>query len=75
MSLEHTANKRSKQIFDYRDGTHTEVLRRSILELCRVYNNLTRYIVDSKTVSDFQCHLQKMMIGKLKLGDQNKSNI
>ena len=71
----HTANKHSKQIFDYRDGTHTEVLRRSILGLCRVYNNLPRCIVDSKTVSDFQRHLQKMMIEKLKLGDQNWSNI
>ena len=71
----HTASTNNKQIFDYRNGTHTDIVRRSILGLCRVYNNLPQYIVDSKCVSDFQRHLQKMMIENLKLGDQNWSNI
>ena len=53
------SNKHNKQLHDYVDGRHSELLRNSALGLVRVYNGLTQETVDAKTVSDFQTLLQE----------------
>ena len=54
-------NKHSKQLHDYVDGSHTELLRRSALGLTRVYNQLKQATVDAKTVRVFQRKLQERL--------------
>ena len=61
-------NKHDQHIFDYRDGIHCEIVRRSILGLCRVYNELPQEVVDCKTVHDFQHCLQAIIVTKLEAG-------
>ena len=51
--------KHSKQLHDYLDGSHTELLRRSALGLTRTYNHLPQTTVDSLSVATFQRKLQK----------------
>ena len=57
----------TKQLHDYVDGTHSELLRNSALGLVRVYNRLPQETIDAKSVSDFQQKLQdelKLMVGE-----------
>ena len=49
----------NKQLHDWLDGEHTELLRRSPLGLARVYNHLPQEVVDSPSVSCFQSALQE----------------
>ena len=53
------AGKHSKQLYDYLDGSHTELLRRSALGLTRTYNQLPQATVDTQTVRAFQRSLQE----------------
>ena len=46
--------KHNKQLHDWLDGDHTELIRRSPLGLTRMHNQLPRTIVDEKCVSNFQ---------------------
>ena len=54
----HQGEKHSRQLFDYLDGSHTELLRRSALGLTQTYNKLPQSTVDAKSVSTFQKKLQ-----------------
>ena len=50
--------KHNKQLHDYLQGNHTELLRRSLLRQVRVYNSLSQSTVDANSVSLFQHRLQ-----------------
>ena len=60
-STRHQEAKHNKQVHEYVDGNHTELLRRSLLGHTRVYNGLTQAMVDSKTVKVFQKKLQERL--------------
>ena len=47
-------NRHSRQLHDECDGTHTEVMSRSIFGLVRIYNLLPESVASSKSVSRFQ---------------------
>ena len=51
----------NKQLHDYIDGNHNELLRRSILGLPQVYNTLPQKVVDTKSVRSFQRALQQQV--------------
>ena len=53
------AGRHNRQLHDYVDGSHTELLRNSALGLVRVYNGLPQRVVDAKTVASFQHLLQQ----------------
>ena len=55
----HQTSKHNKQLYDYIQGNHTELLRRSILGQARVYNKLPQRLVDAKTIKNFQHKLQQ----------------
>ena len=63
--------KHDKQIFDYLDGSHTELLRRSAFGLTRVYNELPQTTVDATSVSAFQKKLQKTVKELAQRGNDN----
>ena len=50
--------RHNKQLHDYLQGNHTELLRRSLLGQVRVYNSLSQSTVDANSVSLFQHRLQ-----------------
>ena len=52
-------NLQNKQLHDYLDGTHNELLRRSLLGLPRVYNGLPKSVVEAPSVKAFQSRLQR----------------
>ena len=56
-----TVSRHNKQLHDWVDGEHTELLRRSPLGLTRVYNGLPQTVVDANSVSDFQGELQELV--------------
>ena len=58
--------KHNKQLHDYLQGTQTEFLRRSLLGVATVYNNLPQKLVDFKTVKLFQRNLQLELKNKAK---------
>ena len=66
--------KHTKQLHDYLDGTHTELLRRSALGLTRTYNELPQATVDAKSVSAFQRKLQEQLTRKAAEEQANWSN-
>ena len=59
----------NKQLHDYLDGSHNELIRRSLLGLTKVYNHLQQKIVDAKTVKTFQKHLQGKVKEALQSGE------
>ena len=63
--------KHDKQLFDYLDGNHIELLRRFAFGLTRVYNQLPQSTVDATSVSTFQKKLQKVV---KELAQQGKDN-
>ena len=63
--------KHSKQLHDYLDGSHTELLRRSALGLTRVYNRLPQATVDARSVRAFQRELQTRLTALAKLQAPN----
>ena len=67
-------NKHNKQLYDYLDGTHSELLRRSALGLTRTYNSLDQETVNAKTVPAFQRALQKALKNKVRRGEPNWEN-
>ena len=58
--------RHTKQLHDYLQGNHTELLRRSLLGQTRRYNTLTQETVDCKTVRLFQRKLQTTLKEKAK---------
>ena len=54
-------SKHSRQLHDWIDGEHSELLRRSPLGLPRVYNCLPQSVVDAKTVCNFQEKLKELV--------------
>ena len=66
--------KHSKQLYDYLDGSHSELLRRSALGLTRTYNSLEQATVNATTVATFQKALQKTLKGKASKGESNWEN-
>lgn len=63
------AKLHNKQIHDYLDGSHNELIRRSMFGLTRTYNRLEQKIVDCKTVKSFQRKLQQKVKELLQSGD------
>ena len=49
------------QLIEYRDGSHTEYVKRSALGLVSVYNLLPCYVLALESVSAFQGALQNML--------------
>ena len=62
-------HRHDKQLHDYLQGSHSELLRRSPLGQVRVYNQLPQEAVNASTVKLFQRRLQKTL--KLNLEKQN----
>ena len=60
-STRRQTSRHNKQLYDYLQGSHTELLRRSLLGQVRVYNDLPQLTVDSKTVKLFQRKLQETL--------------
>ena len=54
-------SRHNKQIHDYLDGGHNELLRRSLLGLPRVYNSLPQSVVNATTVKAFQKKLTQLV--------------
>ena len=63
--------KHDKQLWDYLDGTHSELLRRSAFGLTRTYNSLPQSAVNATSVRAFQRSLQKDLKAKAKSGHDN----
>ena len=52
------ATKRhDKQLHEHCDGTHTELMARSIFALTTIYNKLPQHVIDAKTISTFPSKL------------------
>ena len=49
------------QLHDLVDSDHTELLKRSVFGLIRVYNELEQNIVDTRSVKEFQHNLQNKL--------------
>ena len=65
------AKLHTKQLHDYLDGSHNELLRRSVLGLPQVYNKLPPDVVDAPSVKSFQRRLQQLVERKLREGNQH----
>ena len=63
--------RHNKQLHDWLDGNHSDLLQRSLLGLTRTYNGLPQAAVDEPTVSDFQRHLQKLVKQRVQEGDDH----
>ena len=62
-------SRHNKHLHDYLDGSHNELLRRSLLSLPKVYNGLPQSVVDAKSVATFQKKLTRLVRNKLNNGD------
>ena len=70
----HQEKKHDKQFWDYLDGNHSELLRRSAFGLTHTYNSLPQSAVNSTTVRAFQRFLQKGLKEKVKSSYDNWEN-
>ena len=70
----HQEKKHDKQLWDYLDGNHSELLRRSAFGLTHTYNSLPQSAVNSTTVRAFQRFLQKDLKEKVKSSYDNWEN-
>ena len=61
----------SKQLHNFLDGSHTELLKRSALGLPKVYNRLPEKVVQLQTTKDFQKALQHLVLEELERGGQH----
>ena len=59
----------NKQVHDYIDGSHNELIRRSMFGLTRVYNRLEQNIVNATSVKTFQKRLQEKVKTTLRSGE------
>ena len=55
----------TRQLHDYLDGNHNEMIRRSILGLPKVYNDLPQDVVNATSVANFQRKLQQLVKNKV----------
>merc|ERR1712078_463400 len=62
-STKRQTGQHNKQLHDYLDGSHNELLRRSFLGLPQVYNKLPSEVVEAPSVKSFQRRLQEL-VGK-----------
>ena len=62
-------SRHNKQLHDYLDGSHNELLRRSLLSLPKVYNGLPQSVVDAKSVATFQKKLTRLVRNNLNNDD------
>ena len=60
-----------RQLYDYLDGSHTALLRRSALGLPRVYNKLPAEVVARGSVKNFQKELQRLVREAAGRGEEN----
>ena len=60
-STRRQSNLHNRQLHDYLDGNHNELIRRSLLGLPKVYNSLKQEVVDAKSVKSFQRELQELV--------------
>ena len=74
-NLRSAAKAHNKQLHDFVDETHTELLRRSALGLPRVYNELPAQVVNNKSVKTFQRALQGLVVAALKFGQESWSTL
>ena len=65
------AHLHDKQLHDWLDGEHTELLRRSPLGFARVYNQLPQRVVDASCVNDFQGEFQELVKAAADRGENN----
>ena len=61
----------NRQLHDPADGSHSELLRRSVFGLVRVYNELPQETVDKGTVKTFQQSLQNALKDAARQGSEN----
>ena len=59
--------KHNKQLHDYVQGSHTELLRRSLLGQVKVYNRLQQDTVNATSVKNFQRKLQDELKAQARL--------
>ena len=64
-------HRHNKQLHDHLQGNHTELLRRSLLGVPRVYNGLPQDTVNSTSVKLFQRKLQRNLKEFAKTGREN----
>ena len=64
-------HRHSKQLHDYLQGNHTELLRRSLLGVPRVYNTLPQDTVNARSVKLFQRRLQQELKELAQRGKDN----
>ena len=60
--------RHNRQLHDWLDGNHSELLRRSPLGLARVYNQLPQRVVDCSCVKDCQRELQELVRAEAERG-------
>ena len=63
------SRQHNKQLYDYLQGNHTELLRRSLLGQVRVYNNLEQHTVNAGSVKLFQRRVQLHLKDKARRKD------
>jgi len=63
--------RHDRHIFDWMDGHHLDILDRSALGLCRIYNLLPQRIVHITNVKDFQTALQDLLKATARAGCEN----
>ena len=61
-------SKHNRQLHDWVDAGHTELLRRSLLGQARTYNRLQQEVVDHKTTKRFQRALQNILKERAETG-------
>ena len=61
--------RHNRQLHDYLNGEHNELVRRSLLSLPQVYNGLRQEVVNAKSVATFQKKLTNLVRNKLRSGD------
>merc|ERR1712118_288770 len=62
--------RHNRQLHDYLNGEHNELVRRSLLSLPQFYNCLRQEVVNAKSVATFQKKLTNLVRNKLRSGDE-----
>ena len=66
--------KHNKQLYDWLGEKDTELLRKTVLGLVRVYNKLPQEAVDTRSVKDFQRWLQEKVKREAVRGTEDWEN-
>ena len=65
----------SRQVYDPLNGSHSTLLARSMAGMIRIYNALTKDIVSSSSVREFQRRVQQFIKMKAAQGDTSWSTV